>query len=113
MAINITSDASARVLQELGENPDPVALLSHARQYLGYQEQTLLDIEERVRYVVTLHDIDTQDNFYDEMESQGSRGYAPDRVVECDERMPTLRSTTYLLSTIEAAQLELDRKSVV
>jgi hypothetical protein len=108
MAINITSDASARVLQELGENPDPVALLSHARQYLGYQEQTLLDIEERVRYVVTLHDIDTQDNFYDEMESQGSRGYAPDRVVECDERMPTLRSTTYLLSTIEAARLELD-----
>ena len=108
MAINITSDASARVLQELGENPDPVALLSHARQYLGYQEQTILDIEDRVRYVVTLHDIDTQDNFYDEMESRGTRGYAPDRVVECDERMPTLRSTTYLLSTIEAALLELD-----
>ena len=108
MAININSDASARVLQELGENPDPVALLSHARQYLGYQELPILDIEDRVRYVVTLQNLDEQDNFYDEMESAGSRGYGPERVVECAERMPTLRSTTYLLSTIEAARLELD-----
>lgn len=108
MSVNITSDAGQQLLQSLGENPHPNLIGEYARQYLNVHPVAALDIEDRVRYVVTLHSIDNQDNFYDEMESLGTRGYAPDRVVECAERMPTLRSTTYLLSTIEAAHLELD-----
>ena len=108
MAVNITSDAEHQLLQTLGENPHPNLIGEYARQYLNVVTTDVMDIEDRVRYVVTLCNIDEQDNFYDEMESQGTRGYAPERVVECAERMPTLRSTTYLLSTIEAAQLELD-----
>ena len=108
MAVNITSDAEHQLLQTLGENPHPNLIGEYARQYLNVVTTDVMDIEDRVRYVVTLQNLDEQDNFYDEMESQGTRGYAPERVVECDERMPTLRSTTYLLSTIEAARLELD-----
>ena len=108
MAVNITSDTEQQLLQTLGENPHPGLIGEYARQYLDVHPIDVIDIEDRVRYVVTLQNLDDQDNFYDEMESVGTRGYAPERVVECAERMPTLRSTTYLLSTIEAARLELD-----
>jgi len=108
MSVNITSDAGHQLLQELGENPHPNLIGEYARQYLNVVTTDVIDIEDRVRYVVTLQNLDEQDNFYNEMESAGTRGYAPTRVVECAERMPTLRSTTYLLSTIEAARLELD-----
>ena len=108
MAIDITSDASAHLLQTLGETPHVDALADYAQQMLGTVPLQVLDLDDKVRYVVTLYNKDEQDNFYDEMESTGTRGYAPERVVECAERMPTLRSTTYLLSIIEAAHLELD-----
>ena len=108
MSINVTSDTEQQLLQTLGENPDPSLIGEYARQYLNVHPIDVIDIEDRVRYVVTLQNLDDQANFYDEMESAGTRGYVPERVVECAERMPTLRSTTYLLSTVEAAQLELD-----
>jgi hypothetical protein len=108
MAVTINSDADAHLLQTLGENPHVDALADYAQQVLGNVPLSLLDMDDTVRYVVTLYSEENQDNFYDEMESAGTRGYTPTRVVECAERMPTLRSTTYLLSTVEAAHLELD-----
>lgn len=108
MAINVTSDETARMLQDLGENPHPDALIEFAKLHFGDPMPTLVETQSEYPYEVTLHSYDDQDNFYDEMESTGTRGYAPSRVVECDDRMPMCRSTTYMLTTKEAEALQLD-----
>lgn len=108
--INITSDESAELLSLLGENPHPQALSEHAQQVLGVNIPTLMDLSQENDYVVTLHEYDTQDNFYDEMESTGSRGYLPQRKVECTDRMPLCRSTQYSLTHSEASLLSLDSR---
>lgn len=106
--INITSDESAALLSILGENPHPEALAEHATQVLGVRPPQLMNLDIPNDYVVTLHEYDGQDNFYDEMESVGSRGYAPYRKVDCTDRMTLCRSTQYSLTHSEASMLSLD-----
>ena len=102
------TESQEELVRQLGENPSPEALMEHAKATLGYVEPLTMDADTEYPYTVTLTSYDVQDNFYDEMESPGSRGYAPERVVECSDRMPLCRSTTYLITPIEAARLELD-----
>jgi hypothetical protein len=108
MAINITSDETAKMLSDLGEKPHPEALVEFATAHFGNADPVTVDYQDQMPYVVTLASYDVQDNFYDEMESTGSRGYAPPREVECVDRMPTCRSTTYLMSKKEADTLQAD-----
>ena len=104
----ITNQAQEDLFKLLGANPHPDALAEHAEQVLGVTTPPILDLYDHYPHVVTLNSYDEQDNFYDEMESRGTRGYCPDRVCQCVDRMPIGRSTTYLISVIEAARLEQD-----
>ena len=108
MAINVTSEETQRMLDDLGENPHPDALVEFATEHFGNPMPVLFDPTDRSPFAVTLHSYDDQDNFYDEMESTGSRGYAPTRAVECDDRMPLCRSTVYLMTAEEAETLTAD-----
>jgi hypothetical protein len=92
----------------LGDNPHPQALQEFTQQYIGMNQPLVIELGQEYPYTVTLHRDINQENFYDEMESAGSRGYVPERVVECSQRMPMCRSTEYLLTPEEAAGLELD-----
>jgi hypothetical protein len=107
MSIRIlpTSD---QIRSDLGNNPHPQALAEHAEFYLGAVPPPLIQQENRYPYVITVKTYDNQDNFYDEMESLGSRGFIPTRVVECVDRMPVCRSTTYSLTPAEAEILKND-----
>lgn len=65
-------------------------------------------------YVVTLHNYDDLDSFYEEMESQGnvSEHYSrvPERAVDCALRRSISRNTHYLLTDEEAENLRKDRR---
>ncbi len=96
------------LIKLLGENPSVEALAEFTQYQFGMDVPLTVELDKEYPYTVTLHETQDQDNFYDEMESAGSRGYCPERVVECSSRMPTCRSTEYLITPMEAAQLELD-----
>ena len=59
-------------------------------------------------YIVTLHDYQDLDEFYDDMETPGGSLYIPDRAVELVNRRPISRNTHYLLTAEEAEQLKND-----
>lgn len=62
-------------------------------------------------YVVTLHNYDDLDSFYEEMESSGfTSNRIPERSVECCLRRPISRNTHYLLTDEEAETLRKDRR---
>jgi subtilisin family serine protease len=100
------------IVRLLGENPSAEALAEHAQHFLGVAPKPLLDLYTEYPHVITLRSYEEQENFYDEMESLGSRGYTPERRVECEQRMATCRSTHYLITPIEAARLEQDPRVI-
>ena len=106
----VTSDQSEEILRLLGENPHPQALYEHAESLFDITPPAILNLTDTYDHVVTLKNYECQDNFYDEMESLGTRGYAPKRVVECSDRMPTCRSTVYKLTVAEANRLQFDSR---
>ncbi len=59
-------------------------------------------------YIVTLHNMEDSDKFYEDMETPGGSLYIPDRVVKCSKRRPISRNTHYMLTYDEAAQLKND-----
>lgn len=59
-------------------------------------------------YVVTLHNFDDLDNFYDEMRDATGNNYVPDRSVERTNKRPLSRNTHYLLTKEEAEKLKED-----
>ena len=66
-------------------------------------------------YVVTLHNFDDLDSFYEEMETHGkvsdfNPNRVPEREVECSLRRPISRNTHYLLTEEEAIQLRKDKR---
>jgi len=59
-------------------------------------------------FQVTLkRDVDI-DAFYDDMETPGGAITIPDRKVECEERRPTSRTTSYMLTLEEAQEVSYD-----
>lgn len=105
---NISTAKAEEILKLLGPDPHPDAILEYARSELGHVTPTILDFFHEYEYVVTVKDYDIQDNFYDEMESLGTRGFVPKRKVECASRNPIGRSTHYYISPFEAAKLKQD-----
>ena len=59
-------------------------------------------------YVVTLHNFEDLDNFYDEMQSDNGDDYIPDRSVERTNKRPLSRNTHYILTKEEAEKLKED-----
>jgi len=103
------SDGQEELLKLLGKNPSPEAIKEWADYKFGtLNVPPIFDLFDPIDHVVTLYSYEDQDNFYDEMESKGSRGYVPTRAVSCTSRDPTCRSTTYSISPVEAARLEQD-----
>lgn len=59
-------------------------------------------------YIVTLHNSEDLESFYEDMETPGGGLYIPNRAIYCAERRPTSRSTHYMLSEWEAQDLKND-----
>lgn len=108
----VNSDTSEKILSDLGENPRPEELYEYTKEKFFLAEPNLVELTSlatgTLDHVITLKSYEDQDNFYDEMESSGSRGFAPSRIVACTDRMPTCRSTQYQLSMAEAKKLAND-----
>ena len=96
------------LIKLLGSNPHPDALAEFAQHKFGMTSPLTVELDVEYAYTVTLHREVNQENFYDEIESAGSRGCVPDRAVLCSQRMPLCRSTEYLITPMEAARLEQD-----
>ena len=61
-------------------------------------------------YIVTLHNVDDLDSFYQEMAApaDGIQTHIPDREVECAALRPLSRNTHYIMTAEEASALEKD-----
>lgn len=107
----ITNNTSAeQILRDLGTDPTPEALLEYSQAQFGTTVPRIFDLFTEYAHVVTLKNYDCQQNFYDEMEHTGSKGYTPERAVTCVDRMPMCRSTVYDITPVEAARLEQDQR---
>lgn len=63
---------------------------------------------EPKEYIVTLHNFEDLDSFYEDMETPGGSLYIPDRAVELSQRRPISRNTHYMLTAEEAEHLKND-----
>ena len=59
-------------------------------------------------FIVTLRNKDDLEQFYSEMETEGTTNNVPSRIAECVNRRPISRNTHYRLSVDEADQLRND-----
>ena len=59
-------------------------------------------------YIVTLHQYEDLDSFYDDMETPGGNLYIPDRAIDLHLRRPDSRNTHYMLTEQEAEQIKQD-----
>lgn len=59
-------------------------------------------------YIVTLHQYEDLDSFYDDMETPGGNLYIPDRAIDLHLRRPDSRNTHYMLTEQEAEQIKKD-----
>lgn len=108
----VDSDRAEKILRELGEKPRVEEIYEYTAANFPLVQPNLTELSQltngAIDHVVTLKSYDDQENFYDEMESLGSRGFAPKRIVSCTDRMPIGRSTQYQLSLFEAEKLAKD-----
>lgn len=59
-------------------------------------------------YVITLHNFDDLDEFYQDMETSGGNLFIPNREVDITLRRPVSRNTNYMLTEEEAQQISQD-----
>ena len=59
-------------------------------------------------YVITLHNFDDLDEFYQDMETSGGNLFIPNREVDITHRRPVSRNTNYMLTEEEAQQISQD-----
>ena len=65
----------------------------------------------RQEFIVTVKDYNFLENFYHDMESEGTtKSFIPSRSVPCVERRPSSRNTHYLLTRDEARELVNDER---
>lgn len=64
--------------------------------------------KELKEYIVTLHNREDLESFYDDMETPGGNLYIPDRKVELTSRRPISRNTHYMLTEEEAIEVKND-----
>jgi len=65
---------------------------------------------ERHEYIVTLHNYDDLESFYDDIETSGGTKYIPARQVECVLKRPISRNTHYLLTEKEVEKILKDSR---
>ena len=61
-------------------------------------------------YIVTLHNKEDLDDFYNDMETLGGDLYIPDRAVDLHLRRPISRNTHYMLTPEEVIELNKDSR---
>src|SRR6056300_853157 len=61
-------------------------------------------------YIVTLHNREDLEDFYDDMETPGGSLYIPDRSVGLHLRRTISRNTHYMLTTEEAKEIRKDER---
>lgn len=105
-------DDNEFVLSALGSTPSASDLKAFAEQHLNLVNLSPVDPTKEYEYVVTLNSYDEQDDFYNEMEGTGGRGFVPERRIQCLDRMPLCRSTCYSMTPVEAAFLENDSRVI-
>jgi len=66
------------------------------------------DQHGRQEYVITLHEYDDLDKFYQDMENLGGPEHIPDREIPVEQRLPNSRNTSYKLTAEEAEQVKND-----
>ena len=66
-------------------------------------------MQER-EYVITLHNYEDLDSFYDDMETPGGALFIPDRAVQVAARRPVSRNTHYRLTDEEAVLIRQDSR---
>ena len=59
-------------------------------------------------YVITLHNFEDLDDFYQDMETPGGNLFIPNRAVDVTHRRPVSRNTNYMLTEEEAHQISQD-----
>jgi len=59
-------------------------------------------------YVITLHNFEELDEFYQDMETPGGNLFIPNRVVDVTHRRPVSRNTNYMLTEEEANAISQD-----
>ena len=59
-------------------------------------------------YIVTRHNREDLEDFYNDMETPGGDLYIPDRAVDLELRRPISRNTHYMLTEEEAQTLRED-----
>lgn len=65
----------------------------------------------RQEFIVTLTDYNFLENFYHDMESEGTtKSFIPSRAIPCVDRRPASRNTHYLLTRDEARELANDER---
>lgn len=66
------------------------------------------DENNQQEYVITLHNSDDLDDFYNDMETDGGSLYIPGRAIPVDKRRPLSRNTHYRLTEDEALLIKND-----
>lgn len=66
------------------------------------------DENNQQEYVITLHNLDDLDDFYNDMETDGGSLYIPGRAIPVDNRRPLSRNTHYRLTEDEALLIKND-----
>jgi hypothetical protein len=74
------------------------------------QEHTIKEIDGYKEYVVTLHNKDDLQSFYNDMETPGGDLYIPNRAVGLYKRRPLSRNTHYLLTDEERDTVAQDSR---
>ena len=59
-------------------------------------------------WIVTLHNKEDLESFYEDMETPGGNLTIPDRQVQCANKRPISRNTHYMLTDEEAAEVRAD-----
>ena len=57
-------------------------------------------------WIITLHNKEDLEDFYNDMETPGGKLYIPGRAVECSDKRPISRNTHYMLEDDEVDQEE-------
>ena len=61
-----------------------------------------------LEWIITLHNHEDLEDFYNDMETPGGDLYIPDRAVDLQLRRPISRNTHYMLTPEEVIELEND-----
>lgn len=70
--------------------------------------ESISQYAKQKEYIISLHNMEDLESFYEDMETPGGNLYIPDRAVYCCDRRPVSRNTHYMLTDWEAQEVKGD-----